>query len=493
VTLRLAVVLATALATLPTPSLLFADNGRVRAANQLELFYDTDLKESVVDNRLDVEITYDRFAAGLVFLAHTPSNSQLLDPNDFGVRQEGIRKRWVSASIDPLELRVGDCYATYGNGIVLRVFEDQSVDFDNVLDGLAVTAGLDRFTIEGIAGTNSLGEERAIVKGLSGRFETDSGWLFAVNGAIVDSVEGTTPMPGRDEIGGAQINGYLPGGIDIAAEYAIRHYRPERVGRSSPDDGHATYLGASGTFGSMTFFVEAKEILRFDHAYTTPPTVARQHTSTLLNRGSHVPNIRFDDERGYQAEILWSPLAGIDLTANYSESEARHATLPAWEAFGQIDVEALGGHWILYAAETEEKIREGEDRTFFERITFGGDAIRQLSDRWTAELLFETQGIQQQDLARAAFEFPDDFRDNLASLTLSFSPRHTWSATIEWTDSPFERKDSWVWIEWNIRLGVIGQLALAGGSLRGGQVCSGGVCKLVDPFEGGRLELLTNF
>jgi hypothetical protein len=190
---------------------------------------------------------------------------------------------------------------------------------------------------------------------------------------------------------------------------------------------------------------------------------------------------------------MWSPATEIYLTGNYSESEARHDSLPGWEAFGQIEMERFGGHWVIYGAETEEKIREGEGRTFLEHITYGADYVAELGDRLAVELLYETQATQQQDLATATYRHPLKYRDNIAAITLSAAPRHSWSATVEWTDSPLEKDDTWIWLEWNIRFGTLGQLTLAGGSLRGGQLCSGGVCKLVDPFEGGRVELLTNF
>lgn len=483
------VLLTTILATTD----LLAEEADIHAANQLELFYDSNLDESVVDDRLDIDLTYGRFSAGLVFLSHSPSDHRLLDPNDFGARVEGIRKRWVMANADPFTVRLGDSYVNFGNGLVLRVFEDQSVDFDNVLDGVYVTADRSGFVVEGIAGTNSLGPERTIVKGVGGRYESDSGWLIGLSGAIIDSVDGTSPTPGRDEIAGVQASAYLPGGIDVAAEHAIRRYKPETEGSRSPADGHATYLEANASFGPFTIFLEGKELLRFDHAYTTPPPVARQHTSTLLNRGSHIPNIRLDDERGYQAELMWTLTDDVYLTGNYSESEAQHDELPAWEAYGQVEADLLGGHWVVTAAETEEKIREGEGRTFVERISYGADYVRQLGESNSIELFYETQGVQLQELATADYRFPVTYRDHLAAVTFSMSPRNTWSATLEWSDSPTEVKESWVWIEWGIRLGTLGQLTLAGGSLRGGQVCSGGVCKLVDPFEGGRIELLTNF
>ncbi len=481
--------LLTAVATIRS----FATDAEVRAGNQLEAYYDTKLEESLVDDRLDLDVRWNRFSAGIVFLSHSPSNHLLLDPNKFGPHQEGIRKRWVTAAHGPVEVRLGDSYASFGSGLVLRIYEDQAVDFDNVLDGAHVQAALGGLTLEGIAGTNSYGDARTVVKGLSGRYEVGRGWLVGVNGALIDSVEGAIPKPGRDGLASVQASGMLPGGVSVISEYAVRHYRPEREGRTSPADGHAAYASASAGFGPVNLFLEGKDLLRFKHAYTIPPTAVRQHTSTLLNRGSHVPNIRLNDERGFQAEVILSPARDLLVTGNYSASEARHAALPAWEMLGELEADWLGSHWTLRAAETEEKVREARDRVFYERITFGGDWLADVGRGWTLDLGYETQGIQQQDLAAAAYELPLEYRDNIASITVGRTPRHSWGATIEWTDNPTAETDSWVWVDWNIRLGLLGQLTISGGALRGGQVCSGGVCKIVDPFEGGRVELLTNF
>lgn len=465
----------------------------VRGANQLEAFYGTDVKESVVDDRLDLDFQIDRFTAGIVFLSHTPSNYLRLDQNQFGPRQEGIRKRWVTGSYGPIDLRLGDSYATFGSGLVLRIFEDQAVDFDNAVDGFHIAASHGSWSAEGVGGTNSFGDARTMVKGVSGRFDPGGGWLFGVNAAVIDSIDGETAAPGRDGLAGVQGSAVLPGGIDMTAEYAIRRYSPERPRRGSPDDGHAAYGAIRGDAGPVSLLLEGKDLLRFQHAYANPPTAVRQHTSTLLNRGSHVPNIRMNDERGFQSEILWSLRPGMLFTGNYSRSEARHSDLPAWEISGLSEIDAGSTHGIFWIAESEEKVREGADRFFYERITVGGDILRSFDPGWGVEIGYETQFIQQQDLAKADREFPHEYRDHLASLTVSKSPNHSWAATIEWSNDPKEVKDSWVWLEWNIRLGLIGQLSIAGGTLRGGQVCSGGVCKLVDPFEGGRLELLTNF
>jgi hypothetical protein len=238
--------------------------------------------------------------------------------------------------------------------------------------------------------------------------------------------------------------------------------------------------------------VEAKDLLRFAHAYAIPPTTVPQHSTALLNRGSHAPNIRLDDERGLQSEAILILGPSVTLTGNYSASEARHAALPAWEALGQLEAEWLRSHWILRAAETEERIVEGDHRSFLNRITYGGDWMRPMGG-WSLELGMETQEVLKQNIARRTYEAPRTYRDSIAALTIGRASRHIWSATAEWTTDGQSPKDFWLWIEWGVRLGVLGQLNLAGGSLRGGQVCSGGVCKVVAPFEGGRIELLANF
>jgi len=472
------------------------DEAQVRAANQLRGYYDTKVKESVIDNRLDVDLGYKTVSAGIVFLSHTPSDYHSLDPNKYGSHREGIRKRWVNLTHGPFELRLGDSYATFGSGLALRILEDQAVEFDNVVDGLHFVATPSVFTIEAIAGTNHLNLDvndlRTTVKGLSARVEPRGGMLFGVNGAVIDSLKGTEPYPGRDVVVGVQGSGTVPGGIDLNAEYAIQRHNTE-TRRRNPAEGHGAYASARGSFGPVALTVEGKDLLRFAHAFSIPPTAARQHTSTLLNRGSHVRYIRLDDERGIQTEALYSISSDVMLTGNWSRTEARHATLPSSELLGQAEVTWADAHWLGYVGQTKEKIPEGLDRTLFERITFGGDWSRGFGAGWALEAGYETQGTHQLDLATASYRLPTVYRDNVATITVSKSPVHSWAATYEWSNDPTATRDSWLWLEWNIRLGLLGQLTVGGGRMRGGQVCSGGVCRLVDPFEGGRVELLANF
>jgi hypothetical protein len=470
-----------------------AQEANVWATNLLEADYSTELDESTIDDRLDLGISFKRFGGGLVYLAHEPTDHTRLDRNKYGPRSNGIRKRWVTAETDNFAVRAGDSYAAFGSGLLVRIVEDQAVDFDNVVDGFYGMGTYKAMTLEMIAGTNSIGEPVTVVKALTARFDAGRGWTMGLNGAVIDSVKGEDPAPGRDGLVGAQANGPLPGGIDLTAEYAIQRYKPEREGRGIPDDGHGAYGAASGSFGPVSVTLEGKDLLRFEHAYAIPPTVVPQHATTLLGRGSHVPNIRLNDEYGGEANVVWRLNDAIILMGDASRSLARHDDLPAWELYGTFEGDWRGNHIIGYTAETEEKVREGVDRVFYERITYGGDWLTPVWNGWSAEVGLETQKTQEQDLATAAYETPLTYRDNVMTVTISKSPRFSWAATIEWTDEERADRENWSWFSWMIRCGTAGQLTLSGGTVRGGMVCSGGICKLEDPFTGGRLEFLTNF
>ena len=455
---RLLVLAGLSLVISHAPPAVAAD-ASVRGANQLQAYYDTNLNESLLDDRFDLDLAYDRFSAGIVFLSHTPSGPGI-DPNKYGPRQEGIRKRWITASYGPFEARLGDSYATYGTGLVINIYEDKTVNFDNVIDGARLQAAGNGFTVEGIAGTNSLGDPAVSVQGLSARRSFSNGWMIGLNGALIDSLESEISPgggKGRDGLGGLEARGEIPGGIGVTAEYAIKHYDPQRAGLRAPTDGHGGYAALNATVGRLALLLEGKDLLRFEHAYTVPPTVVRQHATTLLNRGSHVPNIRLEDERGLQAEATYSLSPSTTLTGNWSRSEARHAALSAWESYGELQADFIGSHWILRAGETEDTVPEGIGRVFLERITFGGDWMKEIGP-WSAEVAYETQGVQSQDLERASYVRAIEYRDHAATMTVTRSPRHSWAVTSEWTNDPLQTRDFWVWAEWTMRLGLAGQI-----------------------------------
>jgi hypothetical protein len=500
---------ATLLVVLVTPAL--AQETTFQVGNDLEGNYDSKLRESVLDNRFDLRVARDMYSVGATLLSHSPSDYGRLDPNAYGPQEQGIRKRWIEADAGNFFLRAGDSYATFGRGLVLNIFEDQTVDFDNVIDGVNARATWRGLEGEVLSGTNSLGAPEMVLK--AGRLAASlpHGWKTGFHGVWSDYFPDAAALrTGGDRLYGGLLQGALGPRVDLYGEYAMRDRRdaaggPSRDGlaRRVPQ-GHAAYGSAGFNLGPMQLLGECKDLLRYDRltvngtangqAWVNPPSVVPQHTTTLMNRATHTANINFADERAGLAQVYLNLPGRSRVNAVYGRSRGRDSGQSAWEVSGEAET-WIGEHieLLLRTAETEETVREGTDLVFFERITWGGTVVAPVHDDWTLDLTVETQGAQESSAGTRSYEFPVEYRDNVCILTVSSGTGMSWGFTGEWTDDDRSEKDRWLWAEWNLRLGDRHQLRLGGGSVRGGQVCSGGVCRILDPFEGGRFELITTF
>ena len=264
--------------------------------------------------------------------------------------------------------------------------------------------------------------------------------------------------------------------------------------------GHACYTSAVLNLGRLQLLGEYKDLLRYDlptvngRAWVRPPTVVPQHATTLMNRATHTPNINLADERGGLAEAYLNLPRRSRFTAAYGSWRGRDSGQSAWETSGELESK-LGEEidLVLRGAETEETVKQGTDLVFFERETLGGTIVAPIRGAWSLDLTLETQGAQESNVSTREHEFPVEYRSSVLALNVANGRGLAWGVTGEWTNDERESRSSWIWAEWILRLGDRHQLSLGGGSVRGGQICSGGVCKMVDPFEGGRLELITTF
>ncbi|MCA9756643.1 MAG: hypothetical protein KDA27_12640 [Candidatus Eisenbacteria bacterium] len=470
------------------------DATQIQAANQFEFYYDTDVDESVLDDRLDVSASRGAFTVGVTFLSHSPSDPNVLDQNGFGPQVQGIRKRWFEVDGSDVRARVGDVYATFGRGLALQIFEDQTVDFDNVLDGFYGSISHGAFDLEVIGGSNSIGEPFQTLKGAQGTVAIPGGFTFGLEGVLVDPLDTGAGDPlGSDRLGGAFLGGPLGDYVDTYGEYVVRRYDPLQDDDEGLSDGHGAYANVTLYLGRLQILTEYKDFLRYVTENINPPTAFRSHTSTLLNRGSHIAALRFDDERGGFGEATLSLTDQTRLVGSWTKTEARHGYYPATEAYGEIEQWFGHSEIIFRMAETEEIIREGSSDIFFERITHSGTIVQPLSEYLSLDVTVETQGVQESNRDTQSYQFPLEYRDNIVSATLNKAPNMSWGLTYEWSDSPKEVDDAWLWADWNVQVGSRHQLSLGAGKLRGGQLCSGGVCKLVQPFEGVKLEFLTTF
>lgn len=122
-------------------------------------------KEKVLSNSyMNLIYTKGRFTAGLRYEAYL--NTMLgFDPRYNG---HGIANRFASYTSDEFEITAGNFYEQFGNGLILRAYEEKTLGIDNAFDGLNVKfKPLPGIKLTGLIGTQRYYWNKAgLVKGL---------------------------------------------------------------------------------------------------------------------------------------------------------------------------------------------------------------------------------------------------------------------------------------------------------------------------------------
>ena len=412
------------------------------------------------------------------------------------------RIRGASGEIRPIpELGIGGAYVA-ASGVPSRT--GFTIPFDAYLRQIYL-----RGDVEGLSSYLSLADKRT----------------------QLDSATRTDNSSGEYGYGMYAMLGYNTDLFGITAEY--KNYRFDLV---APDEQTTT----------------ARETATLP--FQNPPTLIPEYDKTLLARNPHAidnnDEVGFQVETlVYPAEDLTMTLltaAGSRhnaFTAVVDSSSGERVTAfsraPAPVAFPKINDVGYSPYWEIYF-QSEYQASEDLALTFgLQRkdntIYYEGDGmeIHPHTEQYKATtiLLESLIGFSSSDNLHAILELQrvfdskkvtsgndslgvasSDGRFNNALLTLEYSssPRWTLSTRLEYTTTdseertdadplvldPFgkpvkEGRHIWPVIAGTYRIGSSHTLGLQYGSERGGVVCTGGVCRLINPFTGFRLSLVS--
>lgn len=272
--------------------------------------------------------------------------------------------------------------------------------------------------------------------------------------------------------------------------------------------------------------------------FQNPPNLIPEHDKTLLARNPHAPD--FSDELGLQLETLIYPTdeltvtllatggsrhnsweAGIDTTGGTSRTVYRRLN-SAPLSFPELKDIRYSPYWELYA---HGEYQLNEDASFAvgiqrrDNVIYGegdGQNIMPTSETYKATTLMleSINALSDEDNLHAILELQrvfdskkitggvdslgitsSDGRFNNILLTLEYSrsPRWAVNTRIEWTSTDKEQGGRRIWpvVGATYRIGNSHTVGLQYGSERGGVVCTGGVCRLINPFSGLRFTVLS--
>lgn len=232
---------------------------------------------------LNLVYTNGNFSAGVRYEAYLP-NPLLGFDNRWG--DQGIMFKYASYKLGGLEVTAGSFYEQFGNGLVLRAYEERGLGFDNFIDGFRAKYS----PIPGINMTGLVGKQRyfwnhgaGLIKGFDA--EVNFGEIFEeisdkkikliIGGSFVSKYQDNEDIPNPDnpsQLLNLPLNvgawaGRLTFGIgrfQMNSEFAYKINDPNFTNNYIYRPGSAFYFSASYAQKGLGITFQAKRIENFD-------------------------------------------------------------------------------------------------------------------------------------------------------------------------------------------------------------------------------------
>lgn len=522
------------------------DRGQIRGNFQIEAQYYvedsiTGAQEVPEDLRsnafLNLIYTNGNFSAGIRYESYL--NALLGYPEGYN-NNNGITYRYASFTQDKLAVTVGNFYEQFGNGLVLRTYEERGLGYDNALDGIRVKYEL----VEGLSLTGIIGKQRiffelgeGIVRGFDANLDlnttfaslAESKTRISIGGSVVSKFQpdqnSSLVLPENVSTVGGRIN-LTRGKVNVNGEYAYKINDPSADNGFIYKNGEALFLQTSYSqkgFGlvlaakrndNMSFRSDRSEGLQ-NLLINYLPALTKQHTYNLLAT-LYPYAVQLNGEVAFQADMIYKFKRGSALGGKYGmDIQMNYATANNLDTTQLNDSEGkrLGyesdyfGIGEVYFKDfnvqlTKKLSKKVKGKLTYANLVYNQDVIEGKPGKpnvyahvGIADVTYkfnrknsirtEVQGLitkqDQGDWATMLVEY-------------SYAP-HWFAAIIDQYNVGNEDKDSRVhYVNASVGYNNKGtRVALNVGRQRAGIFCVGGVCRVVPASTGAYLSITSSF
>ncbi len=305
-----------------------------------------DVPEKMLMNGFaNIIYTKGKFTAGIRYESYLNA----LQGFDARYQGNGIQYRFATYKSDALEVTVGNFYQQFGNGLILRSYEERGLGFDNALDGIRLKYEV----VKGLYLTGLTGKQRSfmtqgpgIVRGFDGELQINEAFKklaekkfrLTLGGSFVSRYQkDEDPALVLPENVGASSGRFEFNYEDfrLNGEYAYKINDPNSANLNGKiyKPGDAQVIMASYAKKGIAFSASA---IRADNMnfrsdrdaslnnlllnYT--PAFNKNHTYSLLTFYPYAsqPNGEFQFSGEVNAKLIKKPKWKMDITVNYSGS-----------------------------------------------------------------------------------------------------------------------------------------------------------------------------
>ena len=497
----------------------------------------------LLNARADILYTNGNFSAGMRFEAY----QNPLPGFNIKYKGQGIANYFASYNGSWLSVTAGTFYEQFGNGMILRAYEDRYLGMDNAILGFKLAVRpVNGLTLKGVFGKQRYYWEwgDGLVRGVDAELNfnsiiksfAESKTRITIGGGFVSKYEKDEVILAENpeyklnlphNIGAGSVRLDLShGGFNLQAEYARKGQDPNVINNYIYREGQALFISAGYSQRGLSANIQAKRVdnMCFKSVRSETgemlyinyiPSITKQHTYAFLSMYPYATQAT--GEMGLQGDVMYKIKKGTALGGKYGTDLHLNASV-----ITGIETNTIGGRGT-----------EGYSSHFFKPVgLYYADINFEFNKKISQKLkLALTYGFIRFNPIVEGHE--GNIHTNnvvVADLTWKVNPKHVLRFEAEWlaSNSVYDRtvddkrcgdwlmglieynftskffvslSDQWCYKDgignyYNISLGYTHKatrIQVGYGKQREGIICIGGVCRQVPAANGLTFSLSTSF
>jgi hypothetical protein len=430
-----------------TADLLYQGN---RLANEKNQFYES----------LTLFANYDKWSMGVTlrgnnFFKQTPNVS--LDNLQFDVY-----RKYLQYTSKHLKVTVGDFYSLLGRGMVLSVLKNDEILQERTILGGDLRYNRGRFDFRALGGRilDETQDQEWTVAGGEAALNYAKNHSIGVLFSYIDDVDTRLNLGKRltysFNLKGSKLFKYL----SHYSEFAFLHFQDARR-----DNGYGVYSNFTYNKSHVTVSLEFKRFKDFDNEMNNPP---------IADREDEISSVY--DTTGGRLLFQYAFLEP-DITLFVNLGRYKEYGQTGNHIYGGIRIEDLMDRLNLNAS-------YGVRDVLYSIKRLESYLVYQFNDRWSCEAGFKDRHYRDGQFV---------FKEIDHTFQVSYSPYISVFVMHQFSHNKLIDLNHFYSGGVKVYLPGGTVLQLSGGTIRGGQVCSGGQCYIAPPFKGIKFTILHTF
>ncbi len=417
-----------------------------------------------------------------------------------------LHKWYFGYSTENVEAYYGTMYTTLGRGLTLHLYDDPIMEIDNFLNGFYGSVDIGWLNVKALVGRGSYDYNADTV------YEDDIRAVEVSVNPYLPWVEIGAGLVSQDQVVGEDFANstlivkplLMPSGhlsvttdyVDLFAEYAISRGYESNGMDFDRYEGSALYASLVGYLDRHSLLLEYKDYDHFYNHWNAPPECS---FSGKPLEAAHSGG----DEKGYRAVLTVSPIVGLSVSGGYADAWNSEEDRSRTEYGGEVRWDSWPFHvtakGYLNAEKLEYQTDPNDPESYFcytvDQIKPELEASYTFKSGHSLTLHYLHEIKDTRILIGTSYDDSNNQVNPQAYLTYNWSG--LFSATLSFEKAledvdPTETRDYWLTGQVTWHLGTNHDLTLFYGNERGGEVCSGGVCRTEPPFDGLKILLETS-